>query len=91
MEDHICGRAQIYLSAHDHSMQWLHQDTTNCSGTELIVNGTGAATTELPAIQPNYYQSLTIGFAYVVIRDRQLTLEFVNTTGTTVFSRTITR
>ena len=42
MEDIVCGRADVYLAAHDHSLQWLQP---TCNGTELIVSGTGASST----------------------------------------------
>lgn len=40
MEQIVCGNADLYISAHDHSLQWLVPD---CAGTELIVSGSGAS------------------------------------------------
>lgn len=93
IEDHICGKADVYFSAFDHSLQWPQQDTTNCPGTELIVSGTGSSTSTLstPPTYPTHYQSATLGFAYVVIDDREMTVEFVDTEGTVLFTRTLTK
>lgn len=42
LNTHVCGKADLYLSGHDHLLQWIrHCDT------ELIVSGAGAAHTEL--------------------------------------------
>jgi hypothetical protein len=93
MEDHVCGNADVYFSAFDHSLQWPQQDTTNCPGTELIVSGAAASSTELddPPGYPTHFQSEALGFAYVVIDDDELTVDFINTAGSTLFSRTITK
>jgi hypothetical protein len=55
------------------------------------VSGGGAKTTELEGSQPTHYESETLGFVYVVIRDRQLTAEFINEDGTSLFTRTISK
>jgi tartrate-resistant acid phosphatase type 5 len=93
MEDHICGRADVHFSGFDHSLQWLQQDATNCPGTELIVSGAAASTSTLssPPTYPTHYQSATLGFAYVVIEDGEMTVEFIDTEGTVLFTRTITK
>jgi hypothetical protein len=88
LEDVVCGRVDAYLSAHDHSLQWLEP---TCAGTELLVSGTGSSPTGLSGTNPTYFQSLELGFLYVVISGNTLTAEFVGTTGTTLFSRSITK
>jgi hypothetical protein len=88
LEQIVCGRADVYLSAHDHTLQWLEP---TCSGTELIVSGAGSATTSLPGSNPVHFQSLSLGFVYFDIRGNTLTAEFIDTTGTVLFSRTITK
>ncbi len=91
MEDHVCGEADVYFSAHDHSLQWLEQDATNCPGTELIVSGTAASSTELEGDNPTHYESEELGFAYVVIEGNEMTLDFIDADGTVLFSKTITK
>ncbi len=87
-DDVICGEVDFYISGHDHSLQWL-QDT--CAGTELIVSGGGASTTELEGDNPSYFESLSLGFLYVRIEGNSFTGEFYDTTGTLLFSRTVTK
>jgi hypothetical protein len=91
MEDHICGEADVYFSAHDHSLQWPELDATNCPGTELIVSGAAAATTELTGDNPTHFESSELGFAYVVIEGNQMTVDFIDADGVKLFSRTITK
>lgn len=90
LEANVCGKADVYFSAHDHSLQWLNTPD-QCGGTELIVSGAGAATSEFEGTNPTHFQSLELGFVYVVIRDRQLTAEFVGVDGDTLFTRTISK
>lgn len=87
-ENFLCGRVDLALCAHDHSMQWL-QNT--CSGTELAVAGTGADTTNLVGSQPSYFESETLGFLFVEIDGNTLTAEFIDTSGSVMFTRTLTK
>lgn len=43
LTDVVCGRADVYLSGHDHTMQWLEP----VCGTEWIVSGSGSKNTPL--------------------------------------------
>lgn len=88
MDDIVCGRADLYLAAHDDSLQWLQP---TCNGTELIVSGTGAAATELIDRNPVHFQSLSLGFVYIVIQDSTLTAELIDRDGTVLFTRSITK
>ena len=82
------SRHLVYLSAHDHSMQWLQP---TCNGTELLVSGAGASTTELPGSNAVHFQTLALGFVYFVVQDSTLTAEFYDTAGTRLFSRTLSK
>jgi hypothetical protein len=84
----ICGKADVYISGHDHSLQWL---TPTCGGTELIVSGTGASPTTLPGTNQAYYQSVKLGFLYVVIDGTTFTGSLIDVTGNVEFSRTLTK
>lgn len=86
LEGEICGKVDLYLAGHDHSLQWLSE---RCSGTELIVSGTGSGPTSLPGTNPAHFQSLELGFVYVVVEGRALTAEFIDTRGAVLFTRTI--
>jgi tartrate-resistant acid phosphatase type 5 len=92
VEDHVCGKAQVYFAGHDHNLQWPQQDTVNCPGTELIISGAGASTKQLTGMQAtNFENDDVVGFVYVVIRDRDFTAEFIDSDGNSLFTRTITR
>jgi hypothetical protein len=88
MDDIVCGRVDVHIAAHDHSLQWLEP---TCAGTELIVSGGGASTTELPGSNATRFQALTTGFLYVAIDGNTFTGEFIDASGTTLFSRSITK
>ncbi len=88
VEDVVCGQVDVYICGHDHSMQWL-QDT--CSGTELIVTGAGASTTNLEGSNPSYFESDALGFLYVRIENNSFTGEFIDTAGNVLYTRTITK
>lgn len=85
-DDVICGKVDLYLSGHDHSRQWLNE---SCKGTELAVSGAGAKATELPGNNATLFQSLELGFLYIVIEGKKLTAEFVDENGNVEFTHTI--
>ena len=88
LEGTVCGNVDVYLSGHDHSQQWLNE---TCKGTELAVSGAGAKTTTLPGSNPQLFQSIELGFLYIVIDGKKLTAEFVDSTGAIEFTHVITK
>jgi len=88
LDDIVCGKVDVYFCGHDHSQQWLNE---SCKGTELAVSGAGAKTTELPGTNPTLYQSLALGFLYVVIDGKKLTAEFIDEDGKLEFTHAITK
>ncbi|CAN5819230.1 hypothetical protein BH11MYX4_BH11MYX4_54230 [soil metagenome] len=88
LDDVVCGKVDVYFCGHDHSQQWLNE---SCNGTELAVSGAGAKTTELPGSNPTLFQSLALGFLYVVVDGKKLTAEFVDEDGKVEFTHVITK
>ncbi len=88
MDDVVCGNADVYICGHDHDMQWLQGQ---CNGTELIVSGAGAASTELEGDNPTHFESEALGFLYVRIEGDSFTGQFIGTDGSVLFERTITK
>jgi hypothetical protein len=86
LDEVICGKVDLYLSGHDHSRQWLNE---SCQGTELAVSGAGAKATELTGKNPSLFESLELGFLYVVIEGKKLTAEFIDENGKTEFTHTM--
>ena len=86
LEDNICGKVDLYLCGHDHSRQWLN---VSCKGTELAVSGAGSKVTEFKGNNPSLFQSLEVGFLYIVIEGKTLTAEFIDEDGKSEFTHTI--
>lgn len=72
MESTICGKFDLYLCGHDHSIQ----DLQKTCGTEFVISGAGAKTTELKGDNPAHYQSDRLGFVIVEATYARLTLRF---------------
>jgi tartrate-resistant acid phosphatase type 5 len=92
-EDKICGLgAQVYFSGHDHSRQWLDEPTRLC-GTQMIVSGAGASSTELRDRGNNvhYEDASEAGFMYVDIEDNKFTGTFYDLNGNVDFTKTFTK
>ena len=85
-EDIWCGKVDLYLSGHDHNLQWLNQ---SCAGTQIIVSGSGASTTPLRGNNPVLFQQSTPGFLYVTIKGNKLSGQFVDSNGEIIFSHDI--
>ncbi|MEW6434403.1 MAG: metallophosphoesterase, partial [Myxococcota bacterium] len=96
LEDRVCGRADVYLSGHDHNLQWLQPTCTrpgSSINTELIVSGGGASTTpfDTPARNPSYWQAESLGYVYVVIQGNTFTGTFYDGNGVQQYTRTLTK
>jgi 3',5'-cyclic AMP phosphodiesterase CpdA len=89
MENEICGVMDVYVCGHDHNRQWL---VATC-GTEFIVSGAGAKTTEdAERGNPTSFEEFdTEGFLWVEIADESFTGRFYDATGTLQFEQTITK
>lgn len=88
LEQTVCGKVDLYLSGHDHSQQWLNE---SCNGTELAVSGAGAKTTELPGSNATLFQSLELGFLYLVVEEKKLTAQFVDENGNVEFTHVLNK
>ena len=96
IDDIVCGRADLLLTGHDHSLQWL-QPTATCVGTELIVSGAGSEPSALRSpteagYNETYFQAGNLlGFVYLIVTTEQLTAQFVGEHGETLYVRTISK
>ena len=88
VDDGICGTVDVYLCGHDHSMQWPE---STCPGTEFIVSGAGAKTTELEGSNPTHFESDAEGFVWVELRGNTMTGVFYDAAGTELFRRSFTK
>jgi hypothetical protein len=89
MDAQICGKVDLYLSGHDHNRQWL---SPTC-GTEFIVTGAAAKTTDLAGRgTPTLFEDDSDeGFVWIELRDNTMTGEIYNRTGVLEFTQTITK
>lgn len=94
VEDRVCGRADFYITGHDHDIEYLQATCTRAGSTlqtQLIVSGGGAATTTLKGNQPTWYASDQLGFAYIVIHNNTMTTTFYDAMGVQKYTRTVTK
>ncbi|MCB9742825.1 MAG: metallophosphoesterase [Alphaproteobacteria bacterium] len=89
MDESLCGRVHFYFSGHDHNRQWLEP---TC-GTEFIVTGAAAKTTDLQDRgNPVFFEDdSSEGFFWIEISDDTLTGVVYDLNGQEQFSRTTTR
>lgn len=95
---HVCDRADLMLSGHDHELQWLHANK-NCGKTQHIVSGAGAKTRQLKDTKRNkaYWQKGgVLGFFHITIHGDRLqgtvyTVDKVSGEYTEAFLKTIIR
>lgn len=88
LEDHVCGKVDLYVCGHDHSTQML-EDT--CKGTPLVVAGAGAEGTELSNTNRAFFQTNVLSFTYFVIEGKKLTMSIVDEKGVDLHTRTLTK
>ncbi len=77
IEKHVCGKAQVYLSGHDHSLQLIDGRIQNCQ-TTFAVSGSGASTTGLSARNVTLFEAEKLGFLSVNIDSANLGLKFID-------------
>ena len=73
LEANVCGNVDVFLCGHDHSRQWIQ---TTCNGTNLLISGAGAKTTDLPGSNPSWFQSDVEGFIWFQALGPDLTVQF---------------
>ncbi|MAD44204.1 MAG: acid phosphatase [Oceanospirillaceae bacterium] len=68
---HVCGKADILFSGHDHDLQWL-KPVAECGKTVQIVSGAGAKVRDLEDEDRNealWQMGDTLGFFYIEVSD----------------------
>jgi hypothetical protein len=88
MERAVCGQIDLYLCGHDHDLQWLEP----ACGTELIVSGAAAKTSDLEGSNATRFEYDDLGgFTWVEIAGNHLTASFFDEYGALLHEGTITR
>jgi tartrate-resistant acid phosphatase type 5 len=89
MEANICGEVDLYICGHDHSRQWM---VDTCDGTELIIAGAGAKTSDLGGNNPSYFEDVSQeGFVWFEIDGNTMTVQFWNQLGVMDYEGVITK
>lgn len=87
MEDVVCGKFDVYICGHDHS----RQDMVATCGTEFIVSGAGAKTTDIETTSGAHYTSDLEGFLLIEANAKQLDIYFFDANGVEDHHRVLTR
>lgn len=91
MEAHVCGRVDLYLSGHDHDLEWF-EPASSCPGTQLVVSGGGGADTyALTGTNAARFQARTLGFWYLEATSTSLHLTAFDSRGTALADGTVTK
>lgn len=61
MEDKVCGKVDLYLSGHDHNLQYL-EPVAACGDTAFIVSGSGGQVSALSGTNAAYAEAAAAGF-----------------------------
>ena len=87
-EASICDQVDVYICGHDHDRQWLE---ATC-GTEFLISGAGAKTTDMEHREDNPYwwEANTPGFLWVEVTETTFTGVFYDADGVEEYRRTIT-
>lgn len=89
VEDEMCGKVTVYICGHDHNRQWF----PNTCGTEFMVAGTAAKTTDMVHRDDNpvpYFEDdTTPGFAWIEIADAEMTVAWYDETGAMNYENTV--
>ena len=86
IEEIVCGKADVYFSAHDHLREWMLE---TCGGTQMIVSGAGARPRPVVSSRPARFASGALGFFYGDAGDTSLNGDLVGVSGQTDFSHAI--
>jgi len=84
-EGHLCGHIDVYLSGHDHDLEWL-RPVPSCDATEFIVSGGGgAATYPLTGSNTARFQVESLGFFWFEATPQQLRAIAFDASGTQLY------
>lgn len=93
LQQGVCGKADVYLAAHDHDLQWL-PPAPGCPGTELVVSGATSDPRPLarePGGAAHFARGDTLGFFWFEAAGGRLTGRAYDADGNVLFERALTK
>lgn len=92
----VCGRADVYLSGHEHHMEWLEPTCGrpgSSTATELLISGAGSSSTGFAARprHPDRWRGEGTGFFSAVVTSESFTGTFHGPDGEELFSRRLSK
>lgn len=87
VEKNVCGKADFYLSGHDHNLQVFDGNIAECD-TRFIVSGAGADTTPLEARNKAEFQSEALGFFRLTLTKEELRVRAIDAELNVLFDQT---
>lgn len=91
VEEHLCDEVDLYLSGHDHNLQWL-APASSCGRTALFVSGGGGAGLyELPGENPAVFQAASLGFWWFRIAGETLEAAAFDQEGTLLYEGAVAK
>jgi tartrate-resistant acid phosphatase type 5 len=87
LKDHVCGKADFYLSGHDHSLQVFDGNIAGCD-TQLIVSGSAASATKLYERNVADFETIALGFFHISIKKSSVRLRSVDQSANILFEKT---
>lgn len=82
----LCGKVDLYLGGHDHSLQW---PVSPCAGTEFVVTGAGGKTSSVSGSNDAWFESAQLGFFVVELRADAWTGTFYDADGNALYTREV--
>lgn len=77
LKNHVCGRAAVYFSGHDHSLQVLDGNQASCDSL-LVVSGSGASFSKWREKNTLMFGELTLGFFTAEVLPSQIKIKAFN-------------
>lgn len=84
IEEYVCGKADFYLSGHDHNLQVIDGKIAGCD-TQFIVSGSGASTKELGNRNRAVFTSESLGYFHLSVTPQKVRIRAINEKAESLF------
>lgn len=87
VEKNVCGKADFYLSGHDHNLQVIDGNIKSCN-TQFIISGAGSGSSELEKRNETIFESEAPGFFRLSIHKDSIKVRAIDSNANTLFTKT---